>query len=132
MLKQYKFIVKAVPVRKYSEAFKRQVVAEFERGGVTKDALQAKHGISGNSCVVDWCREFGTLSHAGFDRGKHGRPLMDPVQRRIKELEAALKRETAQRKEAELKVVAYEKLIEIAERNHGVKLKKDGAKPSQS
>jgi transposase-like protein len=132
MSKQFKIIIKSSPVRKYSESFKRQVVAEFENGGVTKDALQLKHGISGNACIVNWCRKFGKLYHSGLDKGKHGRPLMDPSQRRIKELEAALKKETEQRKEAELKVVAYEKLIEIAERDHGVKLKKDGAKQSAS
>ncbi|MES2388531.1 MAG: hypothetical protein V4543_11065 [Bacteroidota bacterium] len=119
------------PFRKYSESFKRKVVTEFEKGGVTKGDLQKKYGIGGHGCIVKWCRKFGKLSHSGRDEGKHGRPLMDPLQRRIKELEAALKRESEQRREAELKVLAYEKLIEIAERE-GIKVKKDGAKPSES
>jgi len=36
---------RSVPSRKYSDAFKRMVVAEFERGPLNKDAIQQKYGI---------------------------------------------------------------------------------------
>ena len=110
--------------RKYSEAFKRHVVREFESGSQNKDQLQRKYGIGGNSRILEWCREYGKLAYP--KNISTGRPMKDPQKQRIKELEKALEL-------ANLKVRAYEKLIEITERNEGIEiLKKDGAKPSTS
>ena len=41
----------------YSEAFKRQIVSEFESGLSTKAGLKRKYGIAGNSCISqDRCK----------------------------------------------------------------------------
>lgn len=114
-----------VPVRKYSEAFKRQVVSEYESGRLTKDALQLKYGIRGNSRLLEWCRRYGKLHYPS--KGIHtGRPMKDPQKQRIKELERLLAEER-------LKVVAYKKLIEVTEREENISiLKKDAAKQSPS
>lgn len=111
--------------RKYSEAFKRQVVREYESGSLNKDQLQQKYSIGGNSVILEWCRKYGKLVYS--EKGvTTGRPMKDPQKQRIKELEKALEL-------ANLKVRAYEKLIEITERNEGIDiLKKDGAKQSTS
>ena len=108
----------------YSEAFKRSVVAEYERGLLNKDQIQAKYGIKGNSRVLEWCRRYGKLHYP--KAGALGRPMKDPQKQRIKDLEKQLA-------EAKLKLVAYEKLIEIAEQEEGISiLKKDEAKQSKS
>lgn len=112
------------PQKKYSEAFKKQVVSEYESGLLNKDQLQRKYGIGGNGCIVEWCRKYGRLAYP-----KHpalGRPMKDPQKQRIKDLEKALEL-------ANLKLKAYEKLIEIAEREQGVSIrKKDGTKQSKN
>ena len=108
---------------KYSEAFKRSVVAEYERGLLNKDQIQAKYGIKGNSRVLEWCRRYGKLH---YPKAGLGRPMKDPQKQRIKDLEKQLA-------DAKLKLVAYEKLIEIAEQEEGISiLKKDEAKRSVS
>lgn len=112
-----------LPPKKYSVAFKRMVVAEYERGILNKDHLQVKYGIGGNSIILDWCRKYGR--HYYPPKGTTiGRPMKDPQKQRIKELEqqlAAMK----------LQLSAYEKLIEITEKEEGISiLKKDGAKQS--
>lgn len=112
------------PSYRYSEAFKRSVVSDYERGILNKDQVQAKYGIGGNSRVLEWCRKYGKLHYP-----KHaavGRPMKDPQKQRIKELEKQLE-------EAKLKVLAYEKLISITEKEEGISiLKKDDAKQSKS
>jgi transposase len=109
---------------KYSEAFRRSVVAEYERGLLNKDQIQGKYGIKGNSRVLEWCRRYGKLHYP--KKGALGRPMKDPQKQRIKELEKQLA-------DAKLKLVAYEKLIEIAEQEEGISiLKKDEAKQSGS
>jgi len=109
---------------KYSEAFRRSIVAEYERGLLNKDQIQAKYGIKGNSLVLEWCRKYGKLHYP--EAGALGRPMKDPQKQRIKDLEKQLA-------DAKLKLVAYEKLIEIAEQEEGISiLKKGEAKQSGS
>jgi len=112
------------PQLKYSEAFKRSVVAEYERGLINKDQIQAKYGIKGNSRVLEWCRRYGKLHYP--KAVALGRPMKDQQKQRIKDLEKELA-------DAKLKLVAYEKLIEIAEQEEGISiLKKEEAKRSVS
>jgi len=108
------------PIPKYSEAFKRAVVADYEKGILNKDQIQAKYCIGGNSRVLEWCRKYGKLHYPKLSAV--GRPMKDPQKQRIKELEKQLE-------DARLKVLAYEKLISIAEKEEGISiLKKDAAK----
>ena|ERR1700677_2364329 len=114
-----------IPDKKYSDAFKKMVVREYEKGVLNKDAIQFKYGIGGNSRVLEWCRKFGKLHYP--KKGINiGRPMKDLQKQRIKELEKQLAEER-------LKVIAYEKLIQIAEREEGISiLKKDAAKQLKS
>ena len=43
---------KATPHPRFGLAFKKQVVAEYERGFLNKGQLQAKYGLGGNSTVL--------------------------------------------------------------------------------
>ncbi len=112
-------------LKKYSEVFKKSVVREYEKGLLNKDQIQRKYGIGGNSRVLSWCRKYGKFAYP--ENGKiTGAPMKDPQKQRIKELEKKLEN-------AELKVKAFEKLIEITEREEGIViLKKDVAKQLKS
>jgi transposase-like protein len=111
------------PQKRFSEAFKKEVVRDYERGVLNKDQIQIKYGLGGNSTVLKWCRKYGKFD---YPIGKPtGRPMKDP-QQRIKELEAKLK-------ESELKVKVYEKLIEVTNRELNTDIiKKIEAKLSES
>jgi transposase len=112
------------PQSKYSVAFKKAVVADYERGLLNKDQIRAKYGIGGNSRVLEWCRKYGKLHYP--KTGALGRPMKDPQKQRIKDLEKQLA-------DAKLKLIAYEKLIEIAEKEEEISiLKKGEAKQSGS
>ena len=45
-------------VKRYSEAFKRHVVREYE-DGATVEALRRKYGIGGGSTIQQWIRKYG-------------------------------------------------------------------------
>jgi transposase len=111
------------PAQTYSEAFKRQVVSEFELGLFTKAALRRRYSIRGNSCIARWLKKYGKFTYE--DKLSHGRPMKDPQSQRIKELEALLAK-----KEDELMV--FKKFIEIAERELKIEIvKKSGSKQSK-
>lgn len=118
----------------YSEAFKRQVVQEFESGLYTKASLKRKYGISGNSCIDRWLKKYGKLSYSNYL--SKGRPMKDKDKQYIKELEAKLRKREKEleaelrKKDAEL--LAYKQFISIAERELNIRItKKSGAKPSK-
>lgn len=111
------------PPQVYSEAFKRQIVSEFERGLFTKAELKRRYGILGNSCIPRWCKKYGKLPYPEY--GTNGRPMKDPQKQKIKDLELALKK-----KEEELDV--YKRFISIAERELNISIiKKSGTKQSK-
>jgi len=98
---------RALPPRKFSEAFKKQVVSEFEEGYLNKDQLKIKYGLKGKSVVLVWCRKYGKFDYQS--RTTNGRPMKDPQKQRIKELEKKLR-------QAEEKLIIYDKLIEVTNR----------------
>lgn len=109
---------------KYNQAFKVQLVREYEQGFRTKDELMNKHKIGGHSTVLQWCRKYGKLYYPKTIAP--GRPMKDPQKQRIKELEHELK-------EAREKIMVYEKLIEITKRESGIDVRKNiGTKLSEN
>jgi transposase-like protein len=107
-MEQLKIIVKAFkPHPRYSEAFKRAVVKEYEQGGLNKGQLRRKYGLGGKTTILKWCRKYGKFAYP--TKRATGGPMKDPQKQRIKELEAKLKA-------AEGKLKVYDKLIEITNR----------------
>lgn len=100
----------------YSQAFKVQLVREYERGNQTKDGLMNKYKIGGHSTVLQWCRKYGKLYYSRTTIP--GRPLKDPRKQRIKELEHELR-------EAREKILVYEKLLEVTKRETGIDVRKN-------
>jgi len=110
------------PDPRYTESFKLMVVREYERGTLNKNQVARKYGIPGHNTILRWCRKYGKLHYLSPRSGIIGRPMKEPEKQKIKELEKVLEDER-------LKVIAYEKLLEIIKREDGIDLlKKDAAK----
>jgi transposase len=103
------------PSTTYSEAFKRQIVGEYEGGGIRQKDLSRKYRIRGHCTILRWCRKYGRLYYPV--KGYRGRPVKDPQKRKIKDLEQELR-------EAKEKLLVYEKLIEITNRELGEDVRK--------
>jgi transposase len=92
--------------------FKRKVVKEYERGGVTKEQLRRKYGIRGKSAILQWCRLFGTK-----DYGQKEVIIEQPPVIVDQSLQQALA-------DAQLRIAYLEAVIELANEKHGLNLKK--------
>ena len=81
-------------VVRYSEAFKRQVVDELERGKfATICEVNKAYGIRGNETVSNWIRQYGSeelLPKRVRIETLKERDELKEARRRIRELEAAL------------------------------------------
>ena len=109
---------------RYSRKLKEQVCEEFLKGGVCKTDLEKKYRI-GHGRVLYWLQGCGYLAKDGSMTPKRilmGKDKSKPAQTlssfaRIKELEKALE-------QASLQAEAYRMMIEVAERELGVEIKK--------
>ena len=112
-------------MKRYSEAFKRQVVSEYE-GGHSVASLQEKYDITGNGTIERWVKKY---AHAGLrhelviiQRGDE-RERQKAVEARVRELETAVAQLT-------LEKIVLESSLADAEKLLGVEVKKNGAPPS--
>lgn len=117
--------MKTITMKRYSEAFKLQVVSEYE-GGQSVRALRHKYGITGNGTVERWVRKYG---HAGL---RHElvviqRPDERKREKRLEERVKALESAVAQ---LTLENIVLETSLEEAEKLLGMAVKKNDAQPS--
>lgn len=103
--------------RKYfSEDQKLRIIQEVLSGRISKERARHKYDIKGHSAILNWMRSFGISSLKTIEQLKASKKekLVDA---RIKELEEALKT-------SELKAEAYSKMIDIAEQEFKIKIRK--------
>lgn len=112
-------------MKRYSEAFKRQVVSEYEAGH-SVFTLQGKYGITGNGTIERWVKQYAhaSLRHelVVIQRGDE-RERQKAVEARVRELETAVAQLTLEKIVLETSLVEAEKLL-------GFEVKKNGAAPS--
>ena len=105
----------------YSDEFKLRIIQEVLSGSISKESAQRRYGIKGHSAIVNWMRSFGIKEPLK-------RPIIlqqrdpenedkKPLEPKIKELQEALKL-------AELKAEAYSKMIDIAEDEFNISIRK--------
>jgi len=117
--------------RHYPLEFKHAVIKEYLAGGISHKALLRKYDIRINSGVVRWMRQLGYVDNEEKDRylpplkllplppKKENKivPVTSDLQQRIKELERQLEDE-------QLSSEAYRRIIDIAEKDYNIPIRK--------
>lgn len=108
-----------VYIKRYSEAFKKTVVKEYE-AGETVDALRHRYGIGGGSTIQQWIKKYAV---AGL---RHEVVTMQRAdeQRREKELEARVKELEAALAQLTLDKMMLGTTLEVASELYGEDIKK--------
>ena len=111
---------------RYTEAFKMHVVGEVETGRISQSEANRRYGILGHSTILKWIRQYGKLpSH----RTKGLR--MDEKEIELLRMENEIKELKRELEDARFKNVVLETLVDVAERELGIPIrKKYGAKRS--
>ena len=121
-------------VQIYSEAFRRKVIEEYLTSNVSKMFLLRKYGIKMKSGIQRWMKLYGyedhkqpvmikfsaVRSHALIRKMNTGKASKKQLEEKIRELERQLEDE-------KLRAEAYERIIEKAEKDLKVPIRK---KPS--
>lgn len=116
-----KNITKQRIILRYSNAFKLMVVEGIESGKLTVEEAKKIYDISGGETVQKWIKKFGKLHLLN----KVVRVEMRDEASRIKQLEKQKRDLESALAQAQLKIISYESLIEIAEEKLGIDLKKN-------
>ncbi|TLM99509.1 transposase [bacterium] len=107
-------------IKRYSEVFRRQVVAEYEAGN-SIPSLNKKYGITGMHTIQRWIRQYGreglrqeVVHIQTVEEASRVREL----ERRVKELEQALGKVTLEKLKLESTLeVLYEDITQEAKKN---------------
>jgi transposase-like protein len=114
---------------RYSESFKLHVVSEIESGNLSIRGARQRYGIKGGETVQKWLRRYGK-NHL---LGKVVRVERPEEKDRVKELEAKVRELESALAQSQVKLFAYESLIDVAEKHYKADFKKNfGARQSGS
>jgi transposase-like protein len=106
-------------VKRYSMAFKRHVVSEYE-SGERIGTLRKRYGITGDHTIQNWVKQYSQegLRHK-LMRIQHPdeHDQVKALEARVKELESALAQVT-------LDKLMYEAMVDVARQKYGLDLKK--------
>lgn len=114
--------------RKYDLAFKRMVISEYRSGRWTMEQLRRRYALAGKSCIAEWMAqidlgpqpqpntEVWAINPKEMPQRKKSERSAD-LRNRIRELERQLEDE-------QLKSEAYSKLIDLAESEHRIAIRK--------
>ena len=108
-------------LKRYSPLFKHKVVNEIESGRLSITGAQKLYSIGGSLTIQTWIKKLGKLhllNKIVRIELKDEISKLKELEKRNKELESALAN-------AHIKIVTYESLIEVAEEELGVDIKKN-------
>jgi transposase-like protein len=112
-------------IKRYSLAFKHQVVREYEAGAGFLE-LRDKYGIGGGSTIRNWVGQYGrkgTRQRMIIIQSPEEQEHVKELKQRISQLEKAVAQLT-------LDKLMLETTLAVAEEEMGVPVKKNGAQPS--
>jgi transposase len=112
-------------IKRYSESFRRQVVAEYEAGSSILH-LQKKYGIGGGSTIQRWIKKYayeGLRTNVVRIQTAEEANQMTVLNKQIETLEQALLRMT-------LEKLKYEAIVEELELLYGDEVRKKNAASS--
>lgn len=103
------------PIKRYSQAFKKQVVREYE-AGASNYSLRQKYGIGAHNTVARWVKQYGRLGYRS--ELVHIQTVEDQVEvkemkKRMAELESALAESTLENRMLKTTLQVASQALEI-------------------
>ena len=113
----------------YSDAFKWRVVQEVISGKLNKEEARKAYGIRSNSAIVYWMRQFS--GNAQWRTNKKVGIFADmPKDKEVNELKEKIAQLEQELRTANLRADLWQQMIEVAEKNLHIDIKKKpGAQP---
>ncbi|HYG37649.1 MAG TPA: hypothetical protein VD908_03475 [Cytophagales bacterium] len=114
---------KKLPGSQYSEAFKRQVAEAYHHGEDDQYVVAARFGISQTSVNL-WSKKYLSDQHSKGDEDKLTSDMKKKAEKGNKELEQRVKELEKALEEERLKRIGYQTMIDIAEKELKIDIRK--------
>ena len=115
------------PPRKFEATTRRKIVEELLSGTISLSELRKKYNIGGHETIMRWVKEYQSEDHNLLSSGMetpNDKSSDVNTEKTFQDLEAELKL-------ARLKIIALETMIDVAEEQLNIEIrKKSGTKPS--
>ena len=108
--------------RRYSEEFKKEIVALFEQGKYSVLQIEKLYGV-GNVTIYRWIYKFSTFNEKGFrviEMKSSSLTKLKELEQKVKDLERAVGQK-------QIKIDYLEKMIDIAKEELDIDIKKTSA-----
>lgn len=112
----------------YTLSFKLQLVQEIERGELSLSEAKLKYGIQGDSTIRKWLQKYGNFDWENKNRQPMGRTPEQKLleqEAKIRLLEKQVKQLQEEKHFAEQKAVIFDMMINIAEKECKIDLRKN-------
>jgi transposase len=106
--------------RRFSDEFKKSIVAEFEKGNLSVLQLSRLHSVHFQT-IYNWIYKFSTFNEKGYRIIE----MEDSTSKKLKDQESRIKELERAVGQKQLKIEYLEKLIEVAGEDLGMDLKKN-------
>ena len=116
--------------RSYNDAEKLQIIEEYMNSGESMETFQAKFGM-GHCTLSRWMTKFGLSNTSQIQFNEMKKVVERSLEKSLRErtLEAKVAQLEKKLKEEQLKSMAYSTMIDVAEEELGIDIrKKSGAK----
>ena len=114
--------------RDYTLSFKLSVVQEVEKGELTYQQAQKRYGIQGRSTVLEWLRKYGNFdweNQTPTSMSKTPERRLLELEQKCRLLEKQNNRLKAQAEQSEKKAVLFDMMIDLAEREYNIPIRKN-------
>jgi len=104
----------------YSDSFKLGVILRVVNGELSKEQAQIKYNLGGNSAILQWMRKFGYCSDPDIDEPmaeSHDTSDPEQLKKKVRQLEKQLQNER-------IRSEFYQTMIDVAERELGISIRK--------
>ncbi|KUO68644.1 MAG: transposase [Lutibacter sp. BRH_c52] len=113
--------------RRYSEEFKKEIVALFEQGKYSVLQIEKLYGV-GNVTIYRWIYKFSTFNEKGFrviEMKSSSLSKLKELEQKVKDLERAVGQK-------QIKIDYLEKMIDIAKEELDIDIKKNFSTPQST
>ncbi|MEX0986062.1 MAG: hypothetical protein WD052_01205 [Bacteroidales bacterium] len=104
----------------YSDSFKLGVVMRVANGQISKEQARVIYNIGGNSSILEWMRKFGYCSDPDIPEPmaeSHNKSDPKQLKKKVRKLEKQLENER-------IRSEFYQTMIDVAERELGISIRK--------
>ena len=112
----------------YSLSFKLQVVQQIESGELDRLSAHLKYGIQARSTITQWLRKYGTFDWENLNvvtLNKTPEQQIIELQAKVKLLEKQKARAEYLAERADKKVIIFDMLVEMAEKEYDISIRKN-------